>query len=439
MAQDIYNNPAVTKSRAYLGARVNYKPTLFDELDQEQHRRKRKIIGSVINERSMRTFEPTMSEQVDVFLRELLSSSRRAEAVNMTARCQRLGADVVGHLAFGYPLKTQTEESKRVIPRAISLANARIAVYMAWPITSFAEQPLRWLARKKAAKYYEAVQTMIHRRMAMGKDEKHDLYSAAAGAYDAGEDGLRGTELWSEAIFFINAGGTTTTTLMCAMFFYLARNPSAYSHLAMEIRSAFSSGSDICSGHQLADCKYLRAVIDESLRISPPSVGTLWREQTISCTDPLVVDGHIIPRGTSVAVNLYSLMHNAAYFPDPFSFCPERWLEAEGEGPAEREARATARHAFAPFALGDRGCAGKSMAYLEASLTLARTIWYFDFEKAPGEPGKLGEGEEGRKDGRHRTDEFQLYDIVTADHDGPNLVFRPRGDYWNELDLDEGE
>jgi len=140
------------------------------------------------------------------------------------------------------------------------------------------------------------------------------------------------------------------------------------------------------------------------------------------------VDGQVIPRGTAVGVSLYSLLHNPDYFPEPFAFRPERWL-----GP-EDDARTKMRRAFAPFALGDRGCAGKAMTYLEASLTVAKTLWYFDFETAPGELGRVGGGTPGRTDGREKVDEYQLYDIFTADHDGPNLVFKPRGDLWKKLE-----
>lgn len=218
---------------------------------------------------------------------------------------------------------------------------------------------------------------------------------------------------------------------MCTVFYYLSRNPSAYAQLASEIRTTFSSGSEIRHGQKLTSCKYLRAVLDESMRISPPTPGVMWREQDPLSSEPLVVDGHVIPPGTLVGVGTYSLMHNPEYFPEPFAFRPERWLE--DEAPEEKEARATMRRAFIPFILGDRGCAGKAVAYLEMSLTVAKTIWYFDFEKAPGDVGELGSGRKGAARGRDRPDEYQLYDRFMAEHEGPNLIFRPRENYWEEL------
>lgn len=63
------------------------------------------------------------------------------------------------------------------------------------------------------------------------------------------------------------------------------------------------------------------------------------------------------------------------------------------------------------------------MAYHEASLVLAKTLWFFDFEVARGEDEKLGEGKEGGQYGRERKEEYQLFDVAVADHDGPVLKF----------------
>jgi cytochrome P450 len=128
-----------------------------------------------------------------------------------------------------------------------------------------------------------------------------------------------------------------------------------------------------------------------------------------------------------VGVNPYCVMHNEEYFPKPFRFRPERWLETEQESIDEEKGRVGMRAAFCPFALGETGCLGKGMAYHEMSLVVAKALWHFDFEKAPGEAGKLGEGHPGRRNGRNRVGEYQLLDLAVADHDGPNLSFTSRG------------
>lgn len=203
------------------------------------------------------------------------------------------------------------------------------------------------------------------------------------------------------------------------MFFYLSRNPEVYKKLANEIRSTFSSDAKIHGGPGLAGCRYLRACIDETLRITPPVSGTLWRELYADERDqPLIIDGHVVPPGTQVGVCIYSLHHNEKYFTDPYSFRPERWL-------VDDEAQIRLQNsAFCPFSIGPRSCAGKAMAYLEFSLVVAKTLWAFDFQLASG--GKSGGGAPGRSQGGRREDEFQLYDIFAAIHVGPELVFTTR-------------
>lgn len=229
-----------------------------------------------------------------------------------------------------------------------------------------------------------------------------------------------------------NLGGDTTSTAISALFFYLSRNPRVYDKLAAEIRNAFKNDAEIRNGPQLAGSKYLRACIDEALRMSPPVGGTPWRElypeeQQRHGKQPFIVDGYVVPPGTQVGVCMYSIHHNEEYFPDPFEFRPERWIESD---------EATLRlmqSAFSPFSIGPRGCAGKSMAYLEASLVIAKTLWHFDFEQAPGKMGRAGAGIPGRRDGRGRADEYQLYDSFGSTHVGPNLVFESRGDACGDV------
>lgn len=221
--------------------------------------------------------------------------------------------------------------------------------------------------------------------------------------------------------FSNTVGGDTSATVITALFFYLSRNADCYTKLAHEIRTTFHTSDEIRSGQKLAGCKYLRACIDEALRMSPPAPGTPWREQLETDDAPFIVDGYVVPRGTHVGVNVYSILHNEKYFPEPFAYKPERWLSDMSE-----EQTKTIHDVFIPFSAGSRICAGKAMAYLEASVAISKTLWHFDFEKAPGELGELGAGSSGATYGRHRASEFQVYEVISSTHDGPSLVFHPR-------------
>lgn len=175
-------------------------------LDREAHHRKRKLVGPIISERSMRAFEPTISAAVDVFLRQLLESSQRSHPVNMSERCSRLAFDVISLLAFGYSLNTQTGETKKLVPDSLKSTSTLSTLIMAWPATRIVAPLVSWMGRKRAATFRLTLRKMISARMALPKDAKHDFYALATGEISPGEQGLNAAELWPEAVFFIAAG-----------------------------------------------------------------------------------------------------------------------------------------------------------------------------------------------------------------------------------------
>ena len=207
-------------------------------------------------------------------------------------------------------------------------------------------------------------------------------------------------------------------TATAALFFYLSRNPAAYKRAVKEVRDTFETADDIHMGPRLNSCKYLRACVDETMRMSPSVGSSLAREVQ---QGGAVVDGEYIPAGYDVGVPIYSIQHSTEYFSSPFKFHPERWIV--GEQGTTQESVTLALSAYVPFSSGPRGCIGKGMALSEMMLTMAMVLWRLDFKIAHGDSSG------GRPDaewGRHRCDEFQLKDHVTAARDGPLLHFRKR-------------
>ena len=157
--------------------------------------------------------------------------------------------------------------------------------------------------------------------------------------------------------------------------------------------------------------------------MSPPAGSSLWREV---CGPGVVIDGQPIPVGCDVGTCIYSIHHNAAYYPDPFLYRPERWLKSTTDGITDEKAAGVqlAQSAFNPFSIGARSCIGKGLANAELMLAMATLLTRFDFRVADGEAGYIGEGLEGAEFGRHRKGEYQLYDHVTAGKNGPMVQFR---------------
>ena len=196
------------------------------------------------------------------------------------------------------------------------------------------------------------------------------------------------------------------------------------------------------------------------MRLAPPAPGALWRE---ICSGGARIDTEQIPEGFDVGVCTFAICHNPEYFPDPYVFDPERFLN-KGTSPSmltpgtpSQKSEAdyfsrpptTTTHlsppatpfspgitpslhtpsgisaptAFAPFLLGPRSCVAKPFAYLEMSLALARLIYCLDFRAADA----TGEGVPGSGVmGRERKEEFHIVDMFGSSKEGPVLEFKKR-------------
>lgn len=152
------------------------------------------------------------------------------------------------------------------------------------------------------------------------------------------------------------AATDTTSIQLAANLFYISHNPHVSERLKKEVRGAFTSQDEITAA-SVVHLPYLKAVVDESLRMSPSVPSGVPREPY---TGGANIAGEFIPEGTDVTVPTYAIQHNPEYYPDPFKYYPERWLVEESGEEAVR--RATS--AFAPFSLGARGCLGKRLAYV---------------------------------------------------------------------------
>lgn len=224
----------------------------------------------------------------------------------------------------------------------------------------------------------------------------------------------------------IIAGSDTTSTAIAATLFYLVRNAAALARVSAEVRAAFSDVEEIRQGPALTGCSYLRACIDEAMRMSPSVGGLLPREVQAG---GMTICDEFIPAGTVVGTPHYTIHHNEAYYAEPFTYAPERWMVGE-ENPATGAKTTEAdvgvsQAAYCPFSVGPRGCIGKGLAYVEMTVSLARVLYMYDMRRAVGvvDPG------EGRVDlewGRRREGEFQLVDTFTSSKDGCMVEFRRR-------------
>ncbi|WYZ36339.1 hypothetical protein EsH8_XII_000089 [Colletotrichum jinshuiense] len=185
-------------------------------------------------------------------------------------------------------------------------------------------------------------------------------------------------ELVEEAILLITAGSDTTSTAISSTMFYLLHNTDKLAKLQSEIRNVFTSTEQIQFSNNLQSCTYLRACINEGLRLSPPAGSVLHRQ-----VEPggVQVGEHFFREGVNIGVPVFALHHDEEYFSDPFSFQPERWIVGETLKDGTIITTESLRHsssAFMAFSAGTRGCIGKPLAYLQISILFATLMLKYD-------------------------------------------------------------
>lgn len=72
------------------------------------------------------------------------------------------------------------------------------------------------------------------------------------------------------------AGAETTATLLSGATYFLLNNPEAMKKLSDEVRQAFQSEDEI-TFNAVSSLPYLKACIEEGLRLYPPTPGGLPR------------------------------------------------------------------------------------------------------------------------------------------------------------------
>jgi cytochrome P450 len=166
------------------------------------------------------------------------------------------------------------------------------------------------------------------------------------------EKGMTPKEIDVASQTFIIAGSETTATLLSGATFLLLSNPPALQKLTQEIRSSFRDEQAI-TFQNVAQLRYLNAVLEESLRLYPPVPTSIPR---IIPEPGQIVCGAFVPANYSVGVHQWATYRTERNFRDANSFIPERWLNDEDD-----DARFVHddKKALQPFSMGPRNCLGR--------------------------------------------------------------------------------
>lgn len=178
-----------------------------------------------------------------------------------------------------------------------------------------------------------------------------------------------------EIINIMVAGRDTTSVTITFAVYFMALHPKVLQRVRDEILGKFGATRNP-SYEELRDLKFLRAVINETLRLMPPVPFNI-REATQSVLLPsknASGRNYFVPAGRAVAYSVL-LMHRRRdlWGPDADEFDPDRFLDDR-----LHKYLTPNPYIFLPFNAGPRICLGQQFAYNEMSFFLVKLLQSFD-------------------------------------------------------------
>ncbi|KIW30806.1 uncharacterized protein PV07_02506 [Cladophialophora immunda] len=393
----IYNTrPQLQKTRFHFPPADERKmPESMIMAGDAEHTRLRRLANPAFTTAGILEVEPVMQHYVDLLctqLTQVCGAGAEGSSQNMVDWFLWTLNDVIGQLALDQEFDCLKNRRLHPWPSflLLGLKNATIFnQFRRFGITQAMLMPL--LTKKQLAErdnFFHAATAAVKQRLdregeegkagddhTQGGGERKKKPDIVGLMLREMKDGNRLTheEVTSNSVLIVGGGAETTSTCLSATFYHLCKTPRVMKKLQGEIRRTFASSADITI-RATSTLPYLRATVDESLRIFP--VASYITPRTTPKGGHLIA-GEMVPGATYVSMGQWHMGRSGRFFDNPKEFRPERWLDELGDkGPSGLQADEILK----PFSLGPRNCIGKQVALTEARLVIAKLLWHFDME-----------------------------------------------------------
>ncbi|KAM5496526.1 Cytochrome P450 monooxygenase helB4 [Microsporum canis] len=370
------------KTDVYRMLDIKGRASIFTTRVPAQASQRRRQIGPYMNHGYLGRMEPLILQYSIVAIKkkwdaQLEEADGKTITVNFRNDTQYATFDTVGILAFGREFRA-LETNDPTIIRWIEATGFYLGMTKNFPLLNW--YPFSRLIRKKKDAYERFVsyaeKSVEQRRAALDDgtaDPKPvDLLQAFLDAEDPESERARMTphEVSTESIAMQLAGSESTSFVVSWVLHLLTLYPEFFARAVEEVRSQFDRdhlvGFDDCN----KKLPFLTACIYETLRYSPITSGFMPR---VNPTNGIVIQGHYIPPGTEIAINMIGAHANKDVWDKPYLYDPTRFLDND-------EAK---RNVFA-FSYGHRNCIGRNLAWVEMMVILANILKDYDISLPSG-------------------------------------------------------
>ncbi len=175
----------------------------------------------------------------------------------------------------------------------------------------------------------------------------------------------------------------------------IGRNPAVRDRLEREIEEVLVDR--LPEPADFDRLPYMRAVLNEVLRLEPPTHVLLPKKALEDCE----VGGYLIPKGTLMHVAMRVLHHRPEHWDQPDDFRPERWLDGSARV-LPPESSHVPPHAYIPFGFGPHICRGTDVATRLFVLGIATIMQKLRCEPVTTSPPKRNDTAVGVKGKWHQ-------------------------------------
>ncbi|KAH6791332.1 hypothetical protein C2S51_006338 [Perilla frutescens var. frutescens] len=324
-------------------------------------------------------FQPMRRAELGLAVDSLKRAAERGEVVDVSARVSGLVGDMNCLMVFGRKFDDRDLDErgfKAVIDETTRVAaQPNLGDYFP-AVAPLDLQGLNRRVRKLSATFdgfldriiYDHVEKKVEKEM-----RNQDFVDIMMAIMESGEAGFDFDRRHIKAVLLdmLIGGIDTTATTVDWVMSELMRHPIVMKKLRKEIDEIVGCEQMVEKSH-LSSLEYLDCVIKESLRLHP--VAPLLAH---AAHEDCKVAGFDIPNKTHVFVNVWAIGRDPNIWPDPETFCPDRFVRSN----VDLRGR---DFQLLPFGSGRRSCPGLQLGLTIVQSVVAQLVHCFDWELPDG-------------------------------------------------------
>ncbi|KAH6822320.1 hypothetical protein C2S53_011681 [Perilla frutescens var. hirtella] len=380
VAKQVYRTHDITFSNRFptLVASMlsyNYKDVAVAPYGEHWRQVRKVCTLELLSARRVKSFRPIREEENLNFAKSIAAAAATGSPVNLSEKLRVNFFDIITRSSVG-DKSEEKEKFTQAMDETLKLSSGLSSVDL-FPSLRFL--PVITGIKFKLKRIFwltdGILQRIIDRHRIADDGRSEDLvdvllkYQRTDAEFHLTDDDIKAVIL----DMFFGGSETSATTVGWAMS-EMVKNPRTLKRAQDEVRQVFDSkNSSYVDEAKFGELKYLKLVIDETLRMHPALPLLVPRMSSERCE----INGYEIPANTRVLINAWAMGRDPKYWNDAEKFIPERFEDTSIDYKGNH-------FEYVPFGSGRRICPGISMGLTNVEFTLATLLYHFDWEMPSG-------------------------------------------------------